>query len=142
MRQEQSKPLVIALEAWLRTQRGRVSPKSEIAKAINYSLNRWPAFTRFLDDGRICLSNNAAERAVRGVAKTDSLYTSFSSIWKHWNLVFHFRATRATFSRDRCGDALSLQVGCAYLVRRVRYDLLGGEDSILDGSADRMMGHV
>jgi transposase len=41
---------------------------SEIAKAINYSLNRWPSFTRFLDDGRICISNNAAERAVRGVA--------------------------------------------------------------------------
>jgi Transposase IS66 family/IS66 C-terminal element len=45
-----------------------VSAKSDIAKAINYSLNRWTAFTRFLDDGRICLSNNAAERAVRGVA--------------------------------------------------------------------------
>ena len=68
MRQEQSKPLVVALEAWLRGQRERLSGKSEIAKAINYSLNRWPSFTRFLDDGRICLSNNAAERAVRGVA--------------------------------------------------------------------------
>jgi len=31
-------------------------------------LKRWPAFTRFLDDGRICLSNNAAERALRGIA--------------------------------------------------------------------------
>ncbi len=68
VRQEQSKPLVDALETWLREQRDRVSAKSEIAKAINYSLNRWAAFTRFLDDGRICLSNNAAERAVRGVA--------------------------------------------------------------------------
>src|ERR1019366_8189903 len=68
VRQERSKPLVAALEAWLREQRDRISAKSEIAKAINYSLNRWAAFTRFLDDGRICLSNNAAERAVRGVA--------------------------------------------------------------------------
>ena len=68
IRREQSKPLVLALEAWLREQRDRVSSKSEIAKAINYSLSRWPAFTRFLTDGRICLSNNAAERAVRGVA--------------------------------------------------------------------------
>src|ERR1019366_8132077 len=66
VRQERSKPRVAALEAWLREQRDRVSAKSEIAKAINYSLNRWAAFTRFLDDGRICLSNNAAERAVRG----------------------------------------------------------------------------
>ena len=68
VRQERSKPLVAALESWLREQRDRISAKSEIAKAINYSLNRWAAFTRFLDDGRICLSNNAAERAVRGVA--------------------------------------------------------------------------
>jgi Transposase IS66 family len=63
VRQEKSKPLVADLEVWLRRQRVLVSSKSEIAKAINYSLNRWEAFTRFLDDGRICLSNNAAERA-------------------------------------------------------------------------------
>ena len=68
VRREQSKPLVLALEAWLRKQHDRVSAKSEIAKAINYSLNRWSSLTRFLDDGRICLSNNSAERALRGVA--------------------------------------------------------------------------
>jgi transposase len=68
VRQEQSRPLVADLETWLRQQRARVSSKSDTAKAINYTLNRWEAFTRFLDDGRICLSNNAAERAVRCVA--------------------------------------------------------------------------
>jgi transposase len=68
VRQEKSRPLVDALETWLRDERDRVSSKSEVAKAINYSLSRWAAFIRFLDDGRICLSNNAAERAVRGVA--------------------------------------------------------------------------
>jgi len=68
MRQEKSRPLVEALGIWLREQRARVSTKSDIGKAINYSLNRWVAFIRFLDDGRICLSNNAAERALRGVA--------------------------------------------------------------------------
>jgi transposase len=68
VRRKQSKPLVLALEAWLRKQHDRVSAKSEIAKAINYSLNRWSSLTRFLDDGRICLSNNSAERALRGVA--------------------------------------------------------------------------
>ena len=56
------------LEAWLRVQHARVSPKSEVGKAIAYALNRWKALTRFLRDGRICLSNNAAERALRGVA--------------------------------------------------------------------------
>jgi transposase len=67
-RQAQSKPLIEALETWLRQQRGRVSAKSETAKAINYSLNQWAALIRFLDDGRICLSNNAAERGLRGAA--------------------------------------------------------------------------
>jgi transposase len=42
--------------------------KSEVAKAIDYSLKRWTALARFLDDGRLCLSNNAAERALRGIA--------------------------------------------------------------------------
>jgi transposase len=68
VRQEKSKPLVADLEAWLRKQRALLSSNSDTSKAINYSLNRWAAFTRFLDDGRICLSNNAAERAVRCVA--------------------------------------------------------------------------
>jgi len=67
-REERAKPLVLELEAWLRVQHARVSPKSETGKAIAYALNHWKALTRFLGDGRICLSNNAAERALRGVA--------------------------------------------------------------------------
>ena len=50
------------------TERARLSRHADIAKAMDYMLKRWPAFTRFLDDGRICLSNNAAERALRGIA--------------------------------------------------------------------------
>jgi transposase len=68
VREEQAKPLAAELEAWLRVQHARVSPKSEVGKAIAYALNHWAALTRFLGDGRICLSNNAAERALRGVA--------------------------------------------------------------------------
>jgi transposase len=68
VRAERSRPLVTELEAWLREQRAKLSSKNEIAKAIHYSLKRWPALTRFLDDGRLCMSNNAAERAVRCVA--------------------------------------------------------------------------
>jgi transposase len=48
--------------------RGRLSRHADLAKPIDYMLKRWPAFTRFLDDGRICVSNNAAERALRGIA--------------------------------------------------------------------------
>ena len=68
VRQELSAPLVADLESWMREQRAKLSRDNDVAKAMDYMLKRWPAFTRFLDDGRICLSNNAAERAVRGIA--------------------------------------------------------------------------
>ena len=68
VRQELSVPLVADLAAWMREQRAKLSRGNDVAKAIDYMLKRWTAFTRFLDDGRICLSNNAAERALRGVA--------------------------------------------------------------------------
>ena len=61
-------PLLCDLEAWMRGERARLSRHSDVAKAFDYMLKRWNAFTRFLDDGRICLTNNAAERALRGVA--------------------------------------------------------------------------
>jgi transposase len=67
-RHERSKPLVAEFESWLREQRARLSAKNETAKAIDYSLKRWPALIRFLDDGRLCMSNNVAERALRGIA--------------------------------------------------------------------------
>jgi len=68
VRQELSAPLVANLEAWMREQRAKLSRGNDVAKAMDYMLKRWSAFTRFLDDGRICLSNNAAERGVRGIA--------------------------------------------------------------------------
>src|SRR5207245_11806620 len=61
-------PLVANLEAWMREQRAKLSRGNDVAKAMDYMLKRWSAFTGFLDDGRICLSNNAAERGVRGIA--------------------------------------------------------------------------
>jgi len=68
IRKERIKPLVDELEEWMRAERPRLSRHADLAKAIDYMLKRYPAFTRFLDDGRICLSNNAAERALRGIA--------------------------------------------------------------------------
>jgi transposase len=68
IRQEQSAPLVAELEAWMRTERAKLSRGNDLAKAMDYLLKRWTSFTRFLGDGRICLSNNAAERALRGIA--------------------------------------------------------------------------
>jgi transposase len=68
VRQELSKPLVEELQAHMREQRAKLSRGHDLAKAIDYILKRWAAFTLFLDDGRVCLSNNAAERALRGIA--------------------------------------------------------------------------
>ena len=67
-RQERSASLVADLEAWMRAERAKLSRHAAVAKAMDYMLTRWEAFTRFLDDGRICLTNNAAERALRGLA--------------------------------------------------------------------------
>ena len=53
---------------WMRAERPKLSRGNDLAKAMDYMLKRWPAFTRFLDDGRVCLSNNAAERGLRGIA--------------------------------------------------------------------------
>jgi len=68
VRKEQSAPLLAALQTWLCEQRARLSNSSEVAKPIDYMLRRWDRFAGFVDDGRICLTNNAAERALRGFA--------------------------------------------------------------------------
>jgi transposase len=68
VRQEHSRPRVEALGAWLREQYARLSPNNQVAKAIAYSLNCWDGLVRFLDDGRLCMTNNAAERALRCIA--------------------------------------------------------------------------
>jgi transposase len=68
IRRECVAPLVADLETWMRKQRTKLSRHSDVGKAMDYMLKRWATFTRFLEDGRICLTNNAAERALRGIA--------------------------------------------------------------------------
>jgi len=68
VRQELTTPLVNDLEHWLREKRAMLARHTPVAVAIGYMLKDWTAFTRFLADGRICLTNNAAERALRGIA--------------------------------------------------------------------------
>jgi transposase len=67
VRQERS-ALVANLETWMREERAKLSRGNDIAKAFAYMLKRWPSLARFLGDGRICLTNIAAERALRGIA--------------------------------------------------------------------------
>jgi transposase len=68
VRQRDIAPLVAALEAWMRAERAKLSRHNDLAQAMDYMLKRWGAFTQFLSDGRICLTNNAAERMLRGAA--------------------------------------------------------------------------
>ena len=68
VRNERSRPLILALEGWMREQRAKLSGQSKVGKAIAYCLTRWIALTRFVDDGRLCISNNAAEREIRPIA--------------------------------------------------------------------------
>jgi transposase len=68
VRQTLSRPLVNDLHVYLRAQIARLARGHDLAKAIKYILKRWTGFTLFLEDGRVCLSNNAAERGLRGIA--------------------------------------------------------------------------
>jgi transposase len=67
-RREKSKPLFDAMHEWLKRERATLTRSSEVIGAIDYMLKRWSGFARFLEDGRVCLTNNAAERALRGIA--------------------------------------------------------------------------
>jgi len=79
VRQARAGPLLEDLRAWLTNTLGKVSRKSQLAKAIGYSLSRWRSLTRYCDDGRIEIDNNAAERALRGVALGRSNYLFMGS---------------------------------------------------------------
>jgi transposase len=68
VRQMLSRPLVDDLGLYMRAQLERLARGHDLAKAIKYVLKRWAGFTLFLEDGRVCLSNNAAERGLRGIA--------------------------------------------------------------------------
>lgn len=68
VRQSRAEPLIDELHKWMDKAVRQLSPKSETAAAIRYSLSRWRALTRYIDDGRLEIGNNSAERALRVVA--------------------------------------------------------------------------
>jgi transposase len=139
VRAQRSAPLVAELEIWMRHERAKLSRHNDVAKAMDYLLKRWPAFTRFLDDGRICLSNNAAERALRGIAMRVSLCSPLSSICKHWKRVSVGRATRATLSGDRSFDRFRCQVIGTDLVRRSGNNLYSRKNAGFDEAPYRVV---
>jgi transposase len=94
-RQAKSLSLVNAMKVWLEMQLGRVPPAGPLAEAIRYALARWPALTRFLDDGRIELDNNPVERAIRPVAlgRKNHLFAGSDGGGVRWATVCSLIAT-------------------------------------------------
>jgi hypothetical protein len=68
IRQERTKPLIEALEPWLREKLSLISQKTKLAEAIRYALSRWAGLCLFLDDGRVDIDNNTVERTIRPLA--------------------------------------------------------------------------
>lgn len=76
-RKKHSAEKVAAFKAWAEQQLTRIPGKSDLAKAFRYALNRWPSFTLFLEDDRVAIDNNPAERAMRpiGVGRKNWLFS-------------------------------------------------------------------
>jgi transposase len=142
VRYTSARPLIEMMKPWLEMELGRVPPAGPLAGAIRYTLARWPALTRFLDDGRIELDNNPVERAIRPIAKLESLCNPSSSVCKHWQHVFVSNATRATLSRDRGFDTIAGQVDRTDLEGRAPHHLFRPQRAGLDQSPDHMAAYA
>jgi len=88
-RQARSRPLIAALEPWLRARLETLSQKSKLAEAIRYALGRWEGLTRFLDDGRIEIDSNVVERAIRPLAlgRKNHLFAGSDGGAEHWAVL-------------------------------------------------------
>ena len=105
VRQEKSKPLVLALKAWLEQQLARVSAKATIAEDIRYGLNHWEGLTRFLDDGRIELDTNIVERSMRPIVlnRKNALFAGSNGGAEHWAIIASAIGTRKINDVDPLG---------------------------------------
>jgi transposase len=89
VRQQKTRPLLEALEPWLRSKLALISQKSKLAEAIRYALSRWEGLTRFIDDGRIELDNNTVERSIRPIAlnRKNALFAGSDGGAEHWATI-------------------------------------------------------
>jgi transposase len=88
-RQQRSRPIIAALEPWLRDKLLLVSQKTKLAEAIRYALSRWAGLARFLDDGRIEIDSNVVERAIRPIAlnRKNALFAGSDGGGEHWAAI-------------------------------------------------------
>src|SRR3984885_1790834 len=95
VRYTSARPLIDMMKPWLEIELGRVPPAGPLAEAIRYALARWPALTRFLDDGRIELDNNPVERAIRPIAlgRKNHLFAGSDGGAARWAVVASLLAT-------------------------------------------------
>lgn len=122
-RQKQSKPKAEAFRLWAEAQLTRIPGKGDLAAAFRYGLSRWSSLCLFLEDGRVAIDNNAAERALRPIGRRVSLCATSLSVCKHWKRVRVNIAQRAAFPGDRRSDRLGCQVGGPDLIGRSRNNL-------------------
>src|SRR5208283_1299413 len=89
MRQEKSRPIIDALEPWLRDKLALISQKTKLAEAIRYALSRWDGLTRFIDDGRIEIDSNVVERAIRPIAlnRKNALFAGSDGGAENWAIL-------------------------------------------------------
>jgi transposase len=89
VRQEKTRPLIVALEPWLREKLALISQKTKLAEAIRYALSRWEGLTRFIDDGRIEIDSNVVERAIRPIAlnRKNALFAGSDGGGEHWATI-------------------------------------------------------
>jgi transposase len=89
VREQRSRPLIEAMQAWLAETLGRISGRSALAQAIRYALNHWSGLILFLDDGRLELDTNTVERAMRPVAlgRKNALFAGSDSGGRHWAII-------------------------------------------------------
>ncbi|MGY4306937.1 hypothetical protein ACVIJ6_004180 [Bradyrhizobium sp. USDA 4369] len=89
MRQERSKPVVLALKAWFELQLTHVSGKAKIAEHIRYTWNHWDGLTRFLGEGRIELDTNIVERSIHPLVlnRKNALFAGHDQGAENWACI-------------------------------------------------------
>ena len=89
VRQERSRPVIDALQPWLREKLALISQKSKLAEAIRYTLSRWAGLGRFLDDGRVEIDSNVVERSIRPIAlnRKNALFAGSDGGGEHWATI-------------------------------------------------------
>ena len=89
VRQQRSRPIVAALQTWLKATQARVSSASPLADAIGYMLRHWSGLVLFLDDGRLEIDTNVVERGMKGVAvaRKNALFAGSDGAADHWAIA-------------------------------------------------------